>query len=116
MKIAIIMKKIELLKLCGEICDAKSAPPHAPMNAGITIASSNFESVLIDFRYLIAAVEVPKKAAVLDVATTETGFRSGNESNIAGVWIRPPPPAIASTNPAENIARNSRATLRAERS
>ena len=51
----------------------------------MTIAIKSFGSVLIDLRYLIAAVVVPKKAAVFEVATTETGFRSGNESNIAGV-------------------------------
>ena len=49
------------------------------------MAIKSFGFVLIDLRYLIAAVVVPKKAAVLDVATTDTGFRSGNESNIAGV-------------------------------
>ncbi len=85
MKIAIIIKKIALLKLVGEICEARSAPPHAPINAGMTMASNNLGSVLIDLRYLIAAVDVPKNAAVFEVATTETGLRSGKESNIAGV-------------------------------
>jgi hypothetical protein len=82
---AIIMKKIELLKLSGEISDARSEPKQAPIKAGITIARSSRESVLMCFRYLIAAVDVPKKAAVLDVATTDTGSRSGSESSIAGV-------------------------------
>ena len=85
MNIAIIIKKIELLKLSGEMCEARSEPKQAPINAGITIAINKRGSVLIDFRYFIAAVVVPKKAAVLDVATTDTGLRSGNESNIAGV-------------------------------
>ncbi len=86
------------------------------MNAGITIAINNLGSVLIDLRYLRAAVDVPKKAAVFDVPTTDTGLLFGKARSIAGVWIRPPPPAIASTNPAENIARKSRTTVTVERS
>ena len=55
------------------------------MKAGATIANKSLVSVLIDLRYLIAAVVVPKKAAVFDVPTTETGFSLGSESNNAGV-------------------------------
>ena len=74
-----------LLKLSGEISDARSAPKQAPIKAGITIASSSRPSVLICFRYLIAAVVVPKNAAVFEVATTETGSLSGSARSIAGV-------------------------------
>ncbi len=113
---AIIIKKIALLKLWAEILDARNAPQHAPINAGTTMAMSKRPSVLIDLRYLIAAVDVPKNAAVFEVPTTETGLLLGNAKSIAGVWISPPPPAIASTNPAENIARTSRTTVTVERS
>ncbi len=65
--------------------DAKSAPQLAPIKAGMTIAMSNLGSVLIDLRYLIAAVVVPKKAAVFDVPTTDTGLLLGNAKSIAGV-------------------------------
>jgi hypothetical protein len=65
--------------------DARTAPQHAPINAGITIAKSKRPSVFIDLRYLIAAVEVPKNAAVLEVPTTETGLLLGKAKSIAGV-------------------------------
>ena len=110
------MKKIELLKLSGEIYDANNEPKQAPINAGITIAINNCGLVLMESRYLIAAVVVPKNAAVLDVATTDTGFSSGKESNMAGVWMSPPPPAIASMKPEANIASASSARLITERS
>ena len=61
------------------------------------------------------AVVVPKKAAVFEVATTDTGLRSAKVNNIAGVWMRPPPPAMASTKPAENMARPNKARLSAVR-
>ena len=46
------------------------------VSVGKTIASKSFGSTLIERPYLIAAVVVPKKAAVFEVATTDTGFRS----------------------------------------
>jgi hypothetical protein len=104
----IIMKKIELLKLDAEICDAMSAPIAEPIKAGRTMASSKRVSVFIDLRYLIAAVAVPKKAANFEVPTTETGFSFGKASKSAGVWIKPPPPAMASIKPAKKRARKSR--------
>lgn len=82
---AIIMKKIALLKLWAEMLDASRAPKEEPVKAGNTIAIKSFGSVLIDFRYLRAAVEVPKKAAVLEVPTTDTGLLFGNAKSIAGV-------------------------------
>jgi hypothetical protein len=81
----IIMKKMELLKLDAEIFEAKRAPMAEPIKAGRTMASSKRVSVFIDRRYLIAAVAVPKKAAVFEVPTTETGFSFGNASKSAGV-------------------------------
>jgi hypothetical protein len=79
------MMKIELLKLDAEIFEARSAPIADPIKAGRTIASNKRVSVLIDRRYLMAAVAVPKKAAVFEVPTTETGFSFGKVSRSAGV-------------------------------
>ena len=79
------MKKIALLKLWAEIFEASSAPKHEPINAGTTIATKSFGSVLIDFRYFRAAVDVPKNAAVFEVPTTDTGLLLGKARSIAGV-------------------------------
>ncbi len=81
----IIIKKIELLKLDAEILEAKSAPMPEPIKAGKTIESSKRESVFIERRYLMAAVAVPKNAAVFEVPTTDTGFSLGKVSKSAGV-------------------------------
>ena len=81
----IIIKKMELLKLDAEIFEARRAPMAEPIKAGRTMASNKRVSVLIDRRYLIAVVDVPKNAASFEVPTTDTGFSLGNASKSAGV-------------------------------
>ena len=51
---------------------------------------------------------VPANPASLPVPSSVVCGAVGNAANNAGSWIRPPPPAIASTNPAPNAATSTK--------
>ena len=66
--------------------------------------SSKRQFIVTFFKYCAAAKEVPLKAGIFSVPiTVETG-KLGSKINAAGVCINPPPPTMASMNPAINAA------------
>ena len=52
---------------------------------------------------------VPLKEGIFKEAITEATGNEGRITKAAGVWIKPPPPTIASTNPAQKAIRQSKA-------
>ena len=59
----------------------------------------------------MVAKKVPLKAGIFKVPmTVETG-KSGSSTKPAGVCTRPPPPTIASINPAAKAAKHKRISV-----
>jgi hypothetical protein len=59
-------------------------------------------------RYWTTARLVPLKEGIFKEAITEATGKEGKIIREAGVWIKPPPPTMASTNPAQKAITQSR--------
>ena len=79
-------------------------PKNAETNARSAMMPRSFQFIFTFLRYWLVAIAVPLKAGILRVPiTVETG-RCGKKTKAKGVCINPPPPTIASINPAQNAA------------
>lgn len=72
----------------------------------IIVISRQFKFTFL--RYCTTARLVPLKEGIFREAITEATGKDGNMTRAAGVWIKPPPPTIASTNPAQKAIRQSK--------
>src|SRR5205085_2532782 len=83
---------------------APTKPPTSPAQA-----AGNSEGQCMSTRRLNcrAAKAVPQTEALLLVPNRVAGAVVGNTANSAGTRMRPPPPTIASTNPASNEASDT---------
>ena len=84
------------------------APRALPQNAGIAITKANLKSGRIRLRYESVALDVPRNDGNLLVPRRREGSVFGNPINSDGSWMRPPPPAMESTNPADADARTKK--------
>ena len=82
------------------IINARFAPITEPTNAHTTVPGTKYQSTLLFFMSRQVETTVPVHEDNLFVAIA---LCTGTPANIyAGREINPPPPAIASTNPAKN--------------
>lgn len=86
---------------------SKVDPAKAATNASAVI--SNINSQFTDTRraYCAVAILVPLNDGIFKVPITVAKGYCGNNTSAAGVCINPPPPAIASVNPAKNATKQS---------
>jgi len=99
--------KTNTIKIKGLINDSSTmvihqAPKPAPINAAGNKNKNSRKLIGIFLEYLYAANAVPEKDGILVVPSKVAIGYCGNKNIIAGVCIRPPPPAIESTSPAKN--------------
>lgn len=79
-------------------------PKNAEIKAVSDMMPKSFQLIFTFLRYWVVAIAVPLKAGILRVPiTVETG-RWGKKTSAKGVWIKPPPPTMASIKPAQNAA------------
>ena len=77
-------------------------PVNDAAKAMLVKRSNLFKGILTFCKYSLAAKKVPAKEGIFSEPITLATDSFGNKINPAGVCINPPPPTIASTNPATN--------------
>jgi len=83
------------------------APAKPPASAAAIAGSREGQCVSTRRLNCRAANAVPQMEALLLVPNRVAGGLAGNTANRAGTRIRPPPPTIASTNPASTEASDT---------
>ena len=87
-------------------------PVNDAAKAMLVKRSNLFKGILTFCKYSLAAKKVPVKEGIFSEPITLATDSFGNKINPAGVCINPPPPTIASTNPATNaIMHNNMSVL-----
>ena len=89
----------------GDVKVKVQAPKKEPIKELIAAKSSNFFGRETLLTYCVAATKVPPIAESLLMPNNVAGISLGYTENNAGNWTKPPPPTIASINPAKNAAK-----------
>src|SRR3990167_4080273 len=83
------------------------APAKAPANPASDAGNTDCHRICTRRLYCHVAMDVPHTDALLFVPSKVAGGAPGKVANSAGSRIRPPPPTIASTKPANREARET---------
>ena len=84
-----------------------SEPIKEAVNAMLVNSKSLVKGILIFFKKVRAAKKVPAKEGIFKDPITCATELLGSNIKPAGVWIRPPPPTMASTSPAKKAMKQS---------
>jgi hypothetical protein len=96
-----------LRRKCGDITVTAQAPANEPAKPAAAAGSRADQLIRTRRLYCTAAMPVPQMDALLLIPNKVAGWVAGNTANSAGTSTRPPPPTIASTNPAPSEASDT---------